>query len=215
MRIKSRPRYAGSIWLLLCFCIFAAGSMGQGCPAPASPPADGDGDGVADSTDNCVNDANADQLDTDNDGSGNICDLDDDNDGFDDTEDPDPLDAANPGDFSTPQAILADARVQAAIQQLESQGIHIQASTDLDPPSIAGNYLWAENEGVFTATSNGEQVGNLRVGSVFTYTDTGNHTVSSVGYDFIFGTEKVGDEHIAVDNDNSIVHKSTEAFSYY
>ncbi len=43
---------------------------------------DGDSDGVADYADNCVNLANPDQRDTNQDGYGNLCDADLDNDGF-------------------------------------------------------------------------------------------------------------------------------------
>ena len=43
--------------------------------------ADSDSDGVGDACDNCVSDANADQLDTDGDGDGDVCDTDDDGDG--------------------------------------------------------------------------------------------------------------------------------------
>ncbi|MFX0558456.1 thrombospondin type 3 repeat-containing protein [Maribacter sp. CXY002] len=53
---------------------------------------DEDGDGINDSSDNCINIANADQTDTDSDGMGNACDDDDDNDGTPDTEDDFPLD---------------------------------------------------------------------------------------------------------------------------
>ena len=49
--------------------------------------ADTDGDGVLDANDNCVNTANADQSDKDNDGIGDVCDTDDDNDGVPDTSD--------------------------------------------------------------------------------------------------------------------------------
>ena len=53
---------------------------------------DGDGDGIANNVDNCVDDANSNQLDTDSDGSGNVCDLDDDGDGVADTSDAFPID---------------------------------------------------------------------------------------------------------------------------
>ena len=56
---------------------------------------DTDGDAISDSNDNCVNIANLDQLDTDNDGIGDECDDDDDNDGVLDNIDNCPL-VANP-----------------------------------------------------------------------------------------------------------------------
>ncbi len=57
-----------------------------------NPALDSDEDGVPDSTDNCDFDANADQVDTDNDGAGNACDADDDGDGTPDAQDAFPLD---------------------------------------------------------------------------------------------------------------------------
>lgn len=53
---------------------------------------DTDADGIADSADNCDNTANADQLDYDNDGLGDVCDTDDDNDGVLDVDDCDSFD---------------------------------------------------------------------------------------------------------------------------
>ena len=59
---------------------------------------DSDGDGIANSADNCPTTANADQLDTDTDGTGDVCDSDDDGDGVLDTADAFPLDATETTD---------------------------------------------------------------------------------------------------------------------
>jgi hypothetical protein len=59
-------------------------------PAPTPPP-DKDGDGIPDATDNCRSDANPDQLDTDRDSKGDVCDGDDDGDGTSDGKDNCPL----------------------------------------------------------------------------------------------------------------------------
>jgi len=56
-------------------------------PCPDDNPDDADGDLVCTSLDNCPEDANADQLDFDGDGAGDLCDEDDDNDGVDDVDD--------------------------------------------------------------------------------------------------------------------------------
>jgi hypothetical protein len=54
---------------------------------------DTDSDGFGDAYDNCPIDANADQLNTDGDAQGNVCDSDDDNDGVPDINDAFPLNA--------------------------------------------------------------------------------------------------------------------------
>ena len=67
------------------------GSSSTGEPGP-----DGDGDGAADDVDNCVDEPNPDQLDTDEDGIGDVCDPDDDNDKLLDEADNCPQ-GSNPG----------------------------------------------------------------------------------------------------------------------
>jgi hypothetical protein len=71
-------------------------------------PADSDGDGVLDIDDNCPQLANPDQLDTDSDGAGNVCDPDDDNDGVPDDVDNFPL-----GYVDVPQDYFAFSFVES------------------------------------------------------------------------------------------------------
>ncbi len=78
-----------------------------------TPIADTDRDGVTDETDNCVHNANADQLDTDHDGIGNVCDSDDDGDGVSDTSDTAPLDATV-SEAPAPKVVAAPVPVVAA-----------------------------------------------------------------------------------------------------
>jgi len=59
---------------------------------------DNDNDNIFDISDNCILAQNSDQIDTDEDGRGDICDEDDDNDGVPDTEDEFPLDRLKTGD---------------------------------------------------------------------------------------------------------------------
>ena len=90
---------------------------------------DGDGDGVPDGADNCPADSNADQMDTDSDGAGNVCDPDDDNDGVADGEDAFPLDPAESVDT-------------------DGDGIGDNADTDDDADTVADaddNCPWVAN----------------------------------------------------------------------
>jgi hypothetical protein len=72
------------------------------------PNADFDADGVPDTRDNCAQLANADQLDTDHDGLGDVCDGDDDGDGLADEDDNCPL-VANADQLDTNGDGVGDA----------------------------------------------------------------------------------------------------------
>ncbi|MCH1580749.1 MAG: thrombospondin type 3 repeat-containing protein [Luminiphilus sp.] len=66
---------------------YAAGNIAKSFNVTNPPPPDSDGDGILDSSDNCPVISNADQLDTDGDGLGDVCDDDRDNDGVLDSSD--------------------------------------------------------------------------------------------------------------------------------
>lgn len=128
------------------------------------------------------------EPDTDADGVADSLDPDDDNDGFSDANDPAPLDASVPGDFSTPEAILADPLVRAALEEAEGQGFAVEALTGAAPRDIGGYYLEPDGETTFVASDNGESVGGTRLGAEFRYDRRDDDTVDSAVVNFD-GTE--------------------------
>jgi hypothetical protein len=121
----------------------------------------GDLDGGADS---CASASSA-HPDSDGDGEPDPCDADDDGDGFLDADDPLPLDAAVPGNFSTPESILADHRVRAALEAAAAKGFPLGMSTARTPPDISGYWLIPDGQGEFVATGDGRGIGVKRVGT--------------------------------------------------
>lgn len=108
---------------------------------------DSDGDGVGDNIDNCVDIANADQLNTDGDSLGNACDDDIDNDGIANASDPYPLEdgivvrptpASLAADGSTSIAVLIDDLPQAGGEVLFEQIVDINnnGSVDTNDPIV-------------------------------------------------------------------------------
>ena len=101
------PKYSAVRYLAICMLfltLVACGGGGGSSPSEpdtvAAPPVttntnndDSDSDGISNGTDNCPEQANANQSDADGDNAGDVCDDDDDNDGVDDLSDNCPMDA--------------------------------------------------------------------------------------------------------------------------
>ncbi|MDE0978258.1 MAG: thrombospondin type 3 repeat-containing protein, partial [Arenicellales bacterium] len=119
---------------------------------PSDP--DTDGDGLSDSLDNCADIANSDQLDTDSDDDGDVCDNDDDGDGVLDADDAFPLDAdesvdtdgdgigdnADPDNMTKARAYLMTRSTSANLTTL-----HIINSSD-NPQQFTGTLYNGDGE---------------------------------------------------------------------
>jgi hypothetical protein len=105
------------------------------------------------------------QRDSDGDGLGDDCDPDDDNDGFVDVDDPAPRNRAKPGDFSTPERILRNAKVRQAIVALRKRGYLLPTSTDVSPPVLQGFYVRQPRAGRVFATSDGGAIAEPFMGA--------------------------------------------------
>jgi hypothetical protein len=91
--------------------------------------------------------------------------TDSDGDGFYDAIDPAPHDASNPGDFSSPEKILANPLMQTALLAAQSHGVAIRADLGHTPPNLTGYYRQDAGTGRVVATSTGIDAGHTIVGS--------------------------------------------------
>lgn len=163
-----------------------AGGSRSSSSATGAAGALGDGSGGT-GNDNCHGDDSNDQTDTDADGQGDVCDEDDDQDGFLDDQDPAPLDTDVPGDFSTPEKVLADPRVEAAIEGLRDAGFEFEPRLEKDAPDITGYFRKEDGEGEFVANSGGGGIGAGIVGYEFRTRLTENSTLESSKISFTSG----------------------------
>lgn len=118
-------------------------------PHPDTPlQIDTDGDGSIDIDDNCPNQSNSDQIDTDEDNVGDVCDSDDDNDGVLDADDNSPLDPTNDSDGDG-VANNADAFPRNSTE-----------TTDTDGDGVGDNADAFPSDPTETVDSDGDGVGN-------------------------------------------------------
>jgi hypothetical protein len=103
--------------------------------------------------------------DSDGDGLVDACDPDDGNDGFSDSQDPWPMDVARPGDYSTPEKILAAPAVVAALAAAKKAGAELAIQTGTTPPELTGHYIKWFGEGRGIASSDRRAVGMRLSGS--------------------------------------------------
>ncbi len=124
-----------------------------------SPISDADRDEVIDEDDNCVNDANADQLDTDGDGKGDVCDTDDDAGGVSDANDPAPTDATVTG-------IAAPVTAVPASSATTTEPSTDATSSASPSPSINGGGPLGENSPPFMGESEGASTSVVETNAV-------------------------------------------------
>jgi hypothetical protein len=138
---------------------------------------DKDGDGFANNVDNCPNDANADQLDTEADGKGDVCDTDDDNDGVLDADEllngSDPLLVDTDGDGLSDLADPAPIDKLGVLQEIGGDGAGEKwatalASGDIDNDGIDDVLVGMPYDRVYIEV-NGKQVGLSRAGTIRVY----------------------------------------------
>ena len=87
---------------------------------------------------------------------------DSDGDGFHDAIDPAPHDASNPGDFSSPEKILANPAIKVALNAAKKHGVTIRTYLGHNPPNLSGYYVTPAG-GRVLATQTGKTIGRRLV----------------------------------------------------
>ena len=140
--------------------------------------------GGSDPVAGCPNIENPDPTNTDGDLLFDVCDPDDDGDGFNDENDPAPLDPAIPGDFSTPEAILSNDAMALALQEAEAAGYPVVTELGVNPPDLSGYYIREDAAGSFPVNSSSFDQGRGWVGAESRVEQTSNNFIKGAAVSF-------------------------------
>ncbi|SET64495.1 extracellular catalytic domain type 1 short-chain-length polyhydroxyalkanoate depolymerase [Thalassotalea agarivorans] len=174
----------------------------QACTVTTPPtPVDSDNDGIADDSDNCPNNANADQADNDSDGIGNVCDAtpdgetqitDSDNDGIEDALDNCPA-IANANQVDTDNDGLGDVCDSTPNgEPLDSDNDGIEDALDNCPAIANASQADADSDGLGDAcdsTPNGDFSCQETTASNYSHVVAGRAT-TSLGYVYSVGSNE-------------------------
>ncbi|MCA1807448.1 MAG: thrombospondin type 3 repeat-containing protein, partial [Actinobacteria bacterium] len=119
-------------------------------PNDATETTDTDGDGVGDNSDNCTLTANANQLNTDGDTQGDVCDSDDDNDGLSDVEE---------GVLGT-SPLLADTDNDGTNDNVDAFPLDSSETIDSDGDGVGDNADIFPFDATETLDSDGDGIGD-------------------------------------------------------
>ena len=136
--------------------------------------------------------------------------TDSDGDGFYDGIDPAPNDASNPGDFSTPEKILANPKVKKALDIAKSHGVDIAPQLGTNPPNLTGYYHKDDDTGYIVASEIGVDNGAVIYG-IETNVCSDGLWYQEKGVDF----EMSGSEIFHYTSYNAYLRGSGKQFTYY
>ena len=139
---------------------------------------------------------------------------DSDGDGFYDAVDPAPDDASNPGDFSSPKAIINNPKIKEALKKAKEHGVTIRTELGTNPPKLTGYYISETSGGIIVATQTGLDIGGHWLGGEYRIRTKGkyyqdNHIsfddYEALGYGSSVGSILAGDgKHFTLYSPTSI-----------
>jgi len=136
--------------------------------------------------------------------------TDSDGDGFHDDIDIAPSDASIPGDFSTPEKILANPKVQKALKIAKENNVNIATALGNNPPNLTGYYRMESGGGDIVATETGLNNSEYFYG-IETKVCTDKKYYEYVGSSFGYGNRFMGKTIVK----NAMIRGDGKNFTHY